>query len=139
MNQNTSTVSELDRTGFKSQTASTDAAARWRKLLEDQRASGLAISAFCRERGIGVSSLFAWRRRLGAIGDGAGDCGSASGRGRFVRLTTAERVRGAGAVAADGVSIEFSAGLRVVVRSGFDRQLLRDVIDALSTPGGVAA
>ena len=43
-----------------------DAEARWRRLVEDQRVSGLPVSVFCRERGIPQSSLFAWRRRLAA-------------------------------------------------------------------------
>src|SRR5690242_15410632 len=39
-------------------------AARWRKLVEQQRASGLSVLAFCREHGLGAASMFAWRRRL---------------------------------------------------------------------------
>ena len=41
-----------------------DMASRWRKVLKDQRVSGLPISVFCRQRGIPQSALFAWRRRL---------------------------------------------------------------------------
>ena len=44
------------------------ASARWQKLIADQKASGLRVSVFCRERGIPVSSLFAKRRRLAAAG-----------------------------------------------------------------------
>jgi len=141
MNQSTSTVSGPDRTDSKQR----DAAARWRKLLEDQRLSGLPISSFCRERGIPASSLFAWRRKLGAaaFGDGAGDASSANDQtGRFVPVTTADRVRRDRApekhAAGGGVSIELSVGLRVVVSPGFDGQLLRDVIDALSAPSRAA-
>jgi hypothetical protein len=39
-------------------------AARWRGLIDRQRSSGQAVSAFCREQGITPSSLYAWRRRL---------------------------------------------------------------------------
>lgn len=39
---------------------------RWRGLVAEQRASGKSVAAFCRERGVPVSQVFAWRRRLRA-------------------------------------------------------------------------
>ena len=36
----------------------------WRGLIREQRASGLGISAFCREREVPLSSFFQWRRKL---------------------------------------------------------------------------
>ncbi len=36
----------------------------WRGLVRDQKASGLSISAFCRERKVPAASFFNWRRKL---------------------------------------------------------------------------
>ena len=37
---------------------------RWRGLVTEQRDSGKSVAGFCRERGLPVSQMFAWRRRL---------------------------------------------------------------------------
>jgi hypothetical protein len=130
MNEPTSPSAQLDQT----QPGKKDASARWRKLLEDQRASGLPISAFCRERGIPASSLFAWRRRL------------ASGAQVFkpVKIAatpTPPRRRGGddgddgddGGEGAIELYLPGAGARRLIVRRGFDRQLLADVIDALES------
>ena len=39
-------------------------AEQWAALIAAQAASGLSIAAFCRERGLAVSTFHAWRRRL---------------------------------------------------------------------------
>lgn len=137
MNQGNSTVSEPDRNEPQKQ----DAAARWRKLLEDQRGSGLAISAFCRERGIPQSSLFAWRRRL-KLGAGAtftpvklvGEskprpaADVAGSTGRPVRLSVDD-------VHSDAAAIELHlpGRRRLIVQRGFDRRLLLEVVLALES------
>ena len=36
----------------------------WRGLIEDQKGSGLSISAFCRQREVPAGSFFNWRRKL---------------------------------------------------------------------------
>lgn len=36
----------------------------WRAVIREQGASGLGISAFCREREVPLSSFFQWRRKL---------------------------------------------------------------------------
>jgi len=40
-------------------------AEQWAALIAAQAASGVSIAAFCRERGLAVSTFHAWRRRLG--------------------------------------------------------------------------
>jgi hypothetical protein len=127
-----------------------DAAARWRKLLEDQRVSGLPISVFCRERGVPASSLFAWRRRLKLPGGGGAQTF------KPVELVGApKRPRPApapGPAPADGdgdADVDVDAGgdaielclaagpagrrRRLVVRRGFDRQLLADLVQTLES------
>lgn len=36
----------------------------WRRILKQQRDSGLSVRAFCHRRGLNDSSLFRWRREL---------------------------------------------------------------------------
>jgi hypothetical protein len=137
MNQTTSTVSQADQ----SRPGKPDTATRWRKLLEDQRASGLPISAFCRERGIAASSLFAWRRKLTRGGE---ERGSQETFSPVVIATEGKpRRRGDGGDGGDGAggAIELPAASfielclrgerRLMVRRGFDRRLLGEVIAAL--------
>ena len=127
MNPPTSPAPQADRT----QPGKKDASARWRKLVEDQQASGLPVSAFCRERGIAAASLFAWRRRL------------AGGEAVFkpvkiAATSTPAREDGGGGDGGGGgegaIELHLPGGrLRLMVRRGFDRQLLVDVIDALES------
>lgn len=39
----------------------------WRERLARQAASGKTIAVFCREEGVGKSTLSYWRRRLGVV------------------------------------------------------------------------
>ena len=36
----------------------------WRGVIQDQKSSGLSISAFCRERKVPAASFFNWRRKV---------------------------------------------------------------------------
>jgi transposase-like protein len=40
----------------------------WRERLARQAASGKTIAAFCREEGVGKSTMSYWRKRLGVVG-----------------------------------------------------------------------
>lgn len=114
MDQNTSAVSKSDQNPAKE-----DAATRWRKLIRQQQESGLPVSAYCRERGVSAASMFAWRRRL---------TGSA---GMFKPVKVVSDGRGAGEPSDSAIELSLPGGCHLIVRRGFDRQLLLDVIDAL--------
>ena len=109
-----------------------DAATRWRKLLEDQRVSGLPVSVFCRERGLPQSSLFAWRRKL---------TGGGGGQETFKAVKVAEpappaalRRRAGDHGGAEGaIELCLPGQRRLLVHRGFDRQLLLEVIGALES------
>jgi len=36
----------------------------WRGMMREQRTGGLSVSAFCRERGVSVTSFYKWRRKF---------------------------------------------------------------------------
>ena len=118
MNQVTPPAAATDQT----QPRNKDAAARWRKLLEDQRASGLPISAFCRERGIPASSLFAWRSKLRGTGTEIF---------KAVAIVPDSKPRRYGGDDAGAIELCLPGERRLRVRRGFDRQLLWDLISAL--------
>ena len=44
--------------------SNSESASGWRGHLERQRRSGLSIVEYCRQEGIGVSTFYAWKRRL---------------------------------------------------------------------------
>ena len=112
-------------------------ATRWRQIIERQRSSGQGVSAFCRDNGIKPSSFFAWRRRLAG-----GDTGT--GVGKFIEVkTSAARGKplpssvkdddGLAADASSSIELRLVCGHRLLVRRGFDRQLLLDLLDVLET------
>jgi len=138
MNQPTLPAAPTDQTQPKQK----DAATRWRKLLEDQRASGLPISAFCRERGIAAASLFAWRRKLTRGSERAAPLAVAETFKPVTIIAQAEPRRdggddGAGSAielpAASFIELCLRGGRQLMVRRGFDRQLLVDVIHAVES------
>jgi hypothetical protein len=120
-----------------------DAEARWRRLIEDQRVSGLPVSVFCRERGIPQSSLFAWRRRLAAR---AGSPQAAPFKA--VTITPVQpppsmvpadtdsalnAVSGIEPSAVSSVELLLPGDRRLLVRPGFDARLLLDLIEVLES------
>ena len=96
---------------------STAAAEKWRGIIDEQNRSGQTVMEFCRQRGIAASSLFAWKRRLR---------GSASSvTPAFVEAAVNDEVDG------EAIEIVCSGGRRIVVRGGFDSQVLRQVINVI--------
>ena len=98
---------------------------QWRSIISAQPASGLSIARYCRERGISQPSFFAWRRRLGqAAAEGAG---SAKPAAAFVQV----KARVPEARPAAGIELRLRGGRRLVLRNGFDRGLLMEVVRTL--------
>jgi hypothetical protein len=91
---------------------------KWQRILASQRASGQSVAAFCRQRNINQAGLYAWRRRLRG----------AEPTTDFVEVKTVEDARPA---SADGIEVSLAGGRRVLVRRGFDRELLVETIGVL--------
>ncbi len=109
-----------------------DSTARWRAIVRDQVRSGLSVAAYCRRAGVPESSFYAWRRKLRAATTFA-----------EVRVVPGAR---AAPHAGDTVTVEVGVlevrlpnGRVIVVRPGFDRQTLRDLVATLETAGAGAA
>ena len=120
-------MSEHNSSGVESdgKAAKEDAAARWRKLIEQQRQSELSVSAYCRERGVSAASFFAWRRRL------AGVAGVAGFKAVKLRSPRPGAPRGEVRCAGDRDCVCRAGKHRLMVRRGFDRDLLIELIGAL--------
>ncbi len=92
----------------------TNAAGRWRKLLQQHVSSGLSITAFCERAGVSQPSFFAWRRKLRD------------------EVTFAEvKLARESTVTTSGIELRLSGQRCVVVRPGFDRQTLLELLHAL--------
>jgi hypothetical protein len=92
----------------------------WRRLIREQERSGASIKAFCRSQGVSQPSYFAWRKKL-TPGK------RVNARPGFVAVQVVPKT-----VARSGsIEIMLDHGRRVRVESGFDRQLLSDVLAVL--------
>jgi hypothetical protein len=89
----------------------------WRRVLEEQRASGQSAAVFCRARGVPPWKFAYWRKALD------GGVGVASATEGFVELG---RTRGE-----SGVCVEVGRW-RVHVDTGFDPATLRRTVEALT-------
>jgi hypothetical protein len=93
--------------------------AKWRGLVSEQRKSGQSAAEFCRERGIGVTHFFEWRRKLSEAEAKAG---------QFVEVRLA-------APRSQALEVRLSGGRSVLVEPGFDAAHLRAVVAALEQRG----
>lgn len=82
--------------------------APWAALIEAWGRSGQSIAAFCRERGLGASSFYGWRRRL------SGASAASPADGGFVRLGVSSL-----AAVPEAVVVRFADG--VELRAGGER------------------
>jgi transposase-like protein len=94
----------------------------WRQIVDQQRASGLTVAAYCRDWGITEGSFYTWKRRL-----------RATPRARSKRSPTPAFVEMKPLKTSTAETIEvFLAGdRRLLVRRGFDHDLLIDLIHTL--------
>ncbi len=116
-----------------------DAAGRWREILRRQAGSGLSVVAYCRRVGVSTASFYLWRRKLRNI---AADAHATPSwlRGSRSGCTFAEvRVASEGAMGRvggesterDAIEVCLAHGRRVIVRPGFDRRTLLDLVSTL--------
>jgi hypothetical protein len=111
------------------------AAKRWQKIIREQRASGLSVVGYCRQARVSAWSFYSWRRRLRVERKAAP---------KFVEVQVARPSTIASAerpsVDPSGVELHLPGGRCVVLRPGFDRRTLLELLHALETrvmPGEV--
>jgi hypothetical protein len=101
------------------------AADRWRSIIAEQRESGLGVAAFCAQKSIVTGTFYRWCQKLS---DPASLHDQPNHVGTFARVQVIpERSRaGHGAV-----EVRVHGGRRLVVRPGFQRELLVELIGLL--------
>ena len=109
------------------------AATRWTRIIAQQQCSGSSVAEFCRRRDLSQPSFFVWRRRLqGSRGGAAGPPTSPP----FVEVKIArQECQGAGSGPdVSALELRLPQGRSVLVRQGFDRQVLRQLLAVLEEP-----
>jgi len=101
--------------------------AEWREIFRQQQASGLPVTAFCRRQRVPQASFFAWRRKLREAGSFA-----------EVKVAPEPAFRGRGVHPGEhhpgGIELRLAGQRSIVVRPGFDRQALLDLLAVLEGP-----
>jgi hypothetical protein len=92
--------------------------ARWQEILHQQQASGLSVAAFCRQARVPQASFFACRRKL---------------RGAVTFAEVKVPLETAGDTGA--IELRLPGRRCLVVRPGFDRQTLLDLLATLEAGG----
>src|SRR5438270_9773463 len=92
---------------------------RWGHIIDQQRASGLSVAVFCRQRALPVSSLYAWKRRFSQETVDHG----------FVEAKITPIP--AAAEGAGVIEVCLPGGRRLRVGRGFDPDLLGELIAAM--------
>jgi hypothetical protein len=100
------------------------AADRWRKIIQQQQASGSSVAAFCRRAGLSQPSFYAWRRKF------RGEVTFAEVK---VLPTTPSKSGGIAGVETSGIELRLPGHRSVMVRPGFDRQTLLELLNVLET------
>jgi transposase-like protein len=98
---------------------------RWRRILRDQPSSGLSVAAFCRRAGVPYSGFYKWRDKLGELGRQA----------VFSEVKLAAAGSERHVVNAGDLEVRLAGQRSIVVRPGFDRRTLIELLAILETGG----
>lgn len=96
---------------------------KWRAIVSEQIASGQSVAAFCKERGVTSSQVFAWKKRF-----------REAEKAQFVevQIKPAERPREIGIrQQAQAIEVRLCRGRSIAVEPGFDADHLRALLAVL--------
>lgn len=92
----------------------------WGGMIQEQKASGLSISAFCRKRNVSAASFFGWRRKLTQRDQD-------ETAAKFVPL----RFDAPSMATRPGCEVVLPDGCRIIVPGQCDASWLREILKAL--------
>jgi hypothetical protein len=95
---------------------------KWRGLVSEQIESGKSVAAFCRERGLTVSQLFAWKKRLRE---------AEAAKFVAVEVVTGEEAKRPGPVSGRAIEVRLHGGRSLIVEPGFDAGHVRALLSIL--------
>ena len=93
---------------------------QWRECIAEQKASGLSVKQFCKDRGLSLWSFYDWRKRL-----------RETEPIRFALVDRRKRTEPEEAPVAADLEVVFATGERLRIRCGVDIPTLRSVVEAL--------
>lgn len=118
--------------------------ADWRDLASEQARSGQGVTAFCRERGIRTSSLYAWWKQLRVVNErkaegpadrsfSAASTASAESPVRFleVKMAAVAMPLKSCLTPASMIEVRLPRGRRLMVAPGFDAIHLQQLLAVL--------
>jgi hypothetical protein len=88
----------------------------WQRLLAEQQASGMSVTAWCFQQDIREQTFYNWRKRLAATAPTP----------QWVALAPTS-------VSGQGLTLQVGP-VAITVTAGFDPHLLADVVRALTAP-----
>jgi transposase-like protein len=122
---------------------------RWRRLIRQQQASGLSASAFCQRTGVSPWSFYSWRRKLRdeatftevkIKSKREGPDLAATGSSEAIRTKKGDIAVPVVGTSAGEIELRLPGRRCVVVRPGFDRPTLIELLQVLEqNASGVAA
>lgn len=91
----------------------------WQALVGEQQHSGLTQRAFCRQRGLALSTFRYWKRQLASAeaGDGARVSAASDEQPAFTEIALPDAEAG-GETRPSEVELELGPGVRVIIRWG---------------------
>ena len=92
----------------------------WRKVIEQQKASGLNATRFCKKRSLKRGTFLRWRKRLAGSGNDQG----------LVEVP-ATKVPCMPLSGNQGIEVQIGHDIRVSVHSGSDLELVAHIIAAI--------
>jgi len=92
----------------------------WRQIIDGQQPSGLTVAAYCRDRGITDGAFYAWKRRL-----------RSPAKPKRLPKPAFVEVSPPRAETAGTVEVSLRGERRLLVRRGFDHDLLMDLVRIL--------
>ena len=118
----------------------------WRELVSEQARSGQGVAAFCRERGIRTSSLYAWKKQLGVFDERKAEVptdrsSSAASKAaseppmRFleVKMAATEEPNKLSLRTAPMIEVRLPHGLSLMVAADFDATHLQRLLAVLTS------
>jgi transposase-like protein len=91
---------------------------QWRRRIAQQQSGAQSVGAFCRSQGVSENSFYSWKRRL------RDDAATP-----FVELKAPSV--SIGKIPPTGIEVRLRGRRRLLVRHGFDRDLLIELVRAL--------
>jgi transposase-like protein len=95
---------------------------KWRGAVAEQKESGESVAAFCRERGLPVSQMFAWKKRLREAEAGPAQFVEVAVEPSAAPLPLLEPARSV------AIEVRLTGGRSLMVGPGFDAHHLRALL-----------